>query len=43
MDLGKLMDRLGIPQHDLVSVTPLRPTLEEVLLQEIERAGGEAV
>jgi ABC-2 type transport system ATP-binding protein len=43
MDLGKLMDRLGIPQHDLVSVMPLRPTLEEVLLQEIERAGGEAV
>lgn len=43
MDLGKLVDRLGVPQHDLVSVTPLRPTLEEVFLQEIDRAGVEAI
>lgn len=41
-DLGKLLDRLGALKGDLVSVTPLRPTLEDILLQEIDRAEGES-
>jgi len=42
MDLGKLLDRLGALKEVLVSATPLRPTLEDILLQEIERADGES-
>lgn len=38
-DLMKLLDRLGGLQDGLISVTPLRPTLEEILLREVERAG----
>ncbi|MEW6683462.1 MAG: ABC transporter ATP-binding protein [Nitrospirota bacterium] len=40
-DLGKLLDRLGSLQEDIVSASPLRPTLEDIFLQEIERAGAE--
>ncbi|MBI3607442.1 MAG: ABC transporter ATP-binding protein [Nitrospirae bacterium] len=42
MDLGKLLDRLGALKEGLVSATPLRPTLEDILLQEIEHADGES-
>jgi hypothetical protein len=42
MDLGKLLDRLGALKEVLVSATPLRPTLEDILLQEIECADGES-
>lgn len=40
-DLGKLLDRLGSLQEGIVSALPLRPTLEEILLREIEHAGSE--
>jgi ABC-2 type transport system ATP-binding protein len=41
-DLGKLLDRLGSLQLEIVSAVPMRPTLEEILLQEIERAGADS-
>lgn len=41
-DLGKLLDRLGSLQAEIVSAAPLRPTLEEILLREIQQAGMEA-
>jgi ABC-2 type transport system ATP-binding protein len=37
-DLGKLLDRLGSLQGEIISAAPLRPTLEELLLREIEQA-----
>ncbi|HET8760554.1 MAG TPA: ABC transporter ATP-binding protein [Nitrospiria bacterium] len=40
-DIVKLLDRLGGLQEAIVSAAPLRPTLEEILLREIERAGAE--
>lgn len=40
-DLGKLLDRLGSLQAEIISAVPLRPTLEEILLQEVERAREE--
>jgi ABC-2 type transport system ATP-binding protein len=39
-DLGKLVNRLGDLQDGLISVTPLRPTLEEILLREVAQAGA---
>ncbi|MFZ5877132.1 MAG: ABC transporter ATP-binding protein [Nitrospirota bacterium] len=39
-DLVKLIDRLGGLQDGLISVAPLRPTLEEILLREVEQAGA---
>jgi len=39
-DLGKVMERLGSSQSEIVSVTPLRPTLEEVVLREIQQTDG---
>jgi hypothetical protein len=38
-DLGKFLDRLGSLQTEIISAAPLRPTLEEHLLREIEQAG----
>ncbi len=43
MDLSKILERLGSFQSEIVAVSPLRPTLEEIVLQEIERAGVKAV
>ena len=40
-DLMKLLDRLGDVQAAIVSAVPLRPTLEEIVLQEIDRASGD--
>lgn len=40
-DLRKLLDRLGSLQESMVSASPLRPTLEEILLREIELAGAD--
>ncbi len=40
-DLGKLLERLGSLQAEIISAAPLRPTLEEILLQEVERARDE--
>lgn len=40
-DLSKLLDRLGSLQEGIVSAVPIRPTLEEILLREIEHAGTE--
>jgi ABC-2 type transport system ATP-binding protein len=37
-DLGKLLERLGSLQTEIISAAPLRPTLEELLLREIEQA-----
>jgi hypothetical protein len=40
-DLARVLDRLGALKEDLVSAIPVRPTLEDIFLQEIERADGE--
>ena len=40
-DLARVLDRLGALKEDLVSAMPVRPTLEDIFLQEIERADGE--
>ncbi|HTN70619.1 MAG TPA: ABC transporter ATP-binding protein, partial [Methylomirabilota bacterium] len=39
-DLGKVMDRLGSFQSEVVSVKPWRPTLEEIVLREIQQTDG---
>ncbi|MFZ5864021.1 MAG: ABC transporter ATP-binding protein [Nitrospirota bacterium] len=41
-DVGKLLDRLGSFQDGIVSISPLRPTLEDIVLAEVEQAGGNA-
>jgi len=40
-DLAKLLDRLGSLKEALVSAMPERPTLDDIFLQEIDRADGE--
>lgn len=39
-DLGKTLDAVRNLGDDLVELAPLRPTLEDIVLQEVERAEG---
>ncbi len=41
-DLGKTLDAVRSLGDDLVELSPLRPTLEDIVLQEVERAEGGA-
>jgi len=39
-DLGKALDAVKGLGDDLMEFSPLRPTLEDIVLQEVERAEG---
>lgn len=43
MDLSKILERLGSLQSEVMAVVPIRPTLEEFVLREIEDAGVKSV